>query len=162
MTIALTGHRPHKLGNEYDLKGPYSNYLRHELQIIIDIHKPTKAISGMALGADTIWALLALQNNIPLTAAIPCNNQENKWKMSSKKLYHNILSNQLTTKVVINTGPYQPWKMNQRNIWMVDHCDLLIAIYNGSEGGTKNCYEYAKQTQKATIKINPDNAIPKH
>ncbi|MBR3438062.1 MAG: WYL domain-containing protein [Clostridia bacterium] len=32
-----------------------------------------------------------------------------------------------------------------RNKWMVDHSNWLIAVYNGSAGGTKNTIEYAKK-----------------
>ena len=47
-------------------------------------------------------------------------------------------------------------KMQTRNEWMVNHCDKLIAVWNGSDGGTGNCVNYAKSINKEIIYINPD------
>lgn len=81
MIITVTGHRPKYLGNEYNLVGPYSDYIRKELQKIIDERQPIQMISGMALGVDTMWALLAIKNKIPLIAAL------NKKKRASGTAY---------------------------------------------------------------------------
>lgn len=40
-------------------------------------------------------------------------------------------------------------------LWMVDNCDLLIAVHDGSPGGTANCVNYANQKNKKIININP-------
>lgn len=59
LTMALTGHRPQKLAG-YDLQQPY--YERMENQLIKLIKTALKRCdklelhSGMALGADTVWA----------------------------------------------------------------------------------------------------------
>jgi hypothetical protein len=66
MVLAVTGHRPDKLNYEYDLNGPWSKHIREKLQETINDLKPTRMLSGMALGVDTIWAMLAIENNIPL------------------------------------------------------------------------------------------------
>ncbi|WP_188052008.1 hypothetical protein [Azospirillum sp. Sh1] len=34
--------------------------------------------------------------------------------------------------------------MNTRNEWMVDHSDRLLALWDGSQGGTANCVRYAR------------------
>mgnify|MGYP000641248802 CR=1 FL=1 len=33
----------------------------------------------------------------------------------------------------------------QRNEWMVDHAARVIAVYNGTSGGTRNTIEYARE-----------------
>jgi len=38
---------------------------------------------------------------------------------------------------------------------MVDHSDVLMAMWDGSSGGTKNCYKYAKDKNKRIIRIDP-------
>jgi uncharacterized phage-like protein YoqJ len=38
--------------------------------------------------------------------------------------------------------------LQKRNEWMVDHCDLLIAVWDGSEGGTANCVRYARHHER--------------
>lgn len=44
---------------------------------------------------------------------------------------------------------------------MVDHCNHLIAIWDGTPGGTFNCLKYAvaKLTQPYITIINPKNLI---
>jgi len=47
--------------------------------------------------------------------------------------------------------------MNERNIWMVDNCDFLISVWDGTSGGTKNCVDYAISKKKDIIRIDPKN-----
>lgn len=159
MKIAITGHRPNKLGNDYDLTSPLITEIKIRLQSLIDEHKPTHIISGMALGIDTLWALLAIENNIPLLAAVPCKNQDKMWVEKSKRLYRDILANSLTDAHYISTKEYTPDCMQVRNIWMVNNCDLLIAVWDGSSGGTGNCVKYAQKTKKPIVIINPKDVI---
>lgn len=52
MRIAVTGHRPDKLGNEYDGKGPISGFIISKLQEVLDTYAGNEIlpITGMALG----------------------------------------------------------------------------------------------------------------
>lgn len=154
MKIALTGHRPDKLNNEWDGRGPCSNYLRHQLDIWAA--KASTGISGMALGADMLWAECILSFDISLWAAIPCDNQTKMWPLASKNRYNEILSHPNVSKGVITPGPYAAWKMQKRNEWMVDKCDLLVAVWNGTPGGTANCVKYAKKVGRPIEYVNPD------
>lgn len=162
--IAITGHRPNKLGNDYDLTSPLiatikikiMQYLKgltlhNELHgVILD---PTY-ITGMALGIDTLFALIAIELNRPFIAAIPCWGQDNKWPNRSRSRYAQILNNPLCVQKFIHDGYYTSTCMQERNIWMVDNCDLLIAVWDGTEGGTANCVKYAQSVNKEIIFIN--------
>lgn len=154
MKIAVTGHRPSKLGYEYNLNGPFSTFIRDKLREIIVSHKPKTMISGMALGVDTIWAELAIENQVPLIAAIPFIGQESHWPEDAQNKYNKILNHELTTIQVICGPGYSAYKMQKRNEWMVDQCDLLVAVWNGTAGGTKNCVDYA-EGKKPMIVIKP-------
>jgi uncharacterized phage-like protein YoqJ len=156
MRIAVTGHRPNKLGNEYNLNGPITTKIKLDLQRLINHLRPFQMISGMALGVDTIWAILALENNIPLIAAIPCINQESKWPESSQKRYKEILSNPLTIIEQVSNESYSNECMQNRNIWMVNNCDLLIGVWDKTGGGTANCLKYADSIGKKVILVNLD------
>ena len=151
MVIAVTGHRPDKLGGEYFGIGPYSDYVRKKLQEQIDILKPTRGVCGMALGVDTIFAKLILANNIPLTAAIPFKGQEVKWDRRNIKEYEEILAHPLVTVVYICEPGYAGWKMHKRNMWMVDISDKLIGVSDGSKSGTQNCMDYARDKKKKEV-----------
>lgn len=159
MKIAITGHRPNKLGNDYNLSSPLILHIKEKLQEVIDKENPEKLISGMALGIDTLWAKLAHENGIQLIAAIPCKNQDKMWVSQSKELYHNLLNHPLTTIVYVSEENYTLSCMQDRNVWMVDECDLLVAVWDGTSGGTCNCVEYAKNQRKEIIIINPKEII---
>lgn len=156
LVAMVTGHRPHKLGGEYDYQGPYTDFVRAELRKQLLLRKPKKAISGMAQGVDTIYALLALELKIPLLAAIPFEGQERKWPKRAQDLYFQILSDPLTTKVLVSDPPYEASKLQIRNEYMVDHSNLIFAVYDGTKGGTFNCLQYARKKNKEIVVVNPN------
>lgn len=171
MKIAITGHRPNKLGNDYDL----SSILMQRINMAIlstlineceldlsgegeEVKFPNLTlITGMALGIDTLFANIAIANKIPFIAAIPFHGQQLVWPQKSIQIYADIIANPLCTVKVISPGGYSAKKMQIRNEWMVDNCDLLIAVWDESPGGTANCVKYAKSKNKKIIYINPNN-----
>ena len=155
MKLAVTGHRPDKLGKEYDYEGPYSQYISDQIEFYLDDMKPDLCISGMAIGVDTIFAINSLYKKIPLLAAIPFEGQEKMWPEKSKYIFNKILTHHLTNKVYICEPGYAAWKMQKRNEYMVNNCDYLLAVWDGSKGGTGNCIKYARKCKKKIIIINP-------
>lgn len=153
MIVAFTGHRPDKLGG-YKLPNPTYIKVCQQIEAELTALKPDKVISGMALGVDQWAAFIAHKLKIPFVAAIPFINQECKWPKESQKIYHQLL--QLASEqVIVSPGGYTAAKMQVRNCWMVDQCNKLIAIWDGSEGGTGNCVNYAKSVKKEIIFIDP-------
>jgi uncharacterized phage-like protein YoqJ len=144
MILAATGHRPNKLGG-------YGVAVELQLFKLAKLHlagaKPRGVISGMALGWDTSWAEAALGLGLPLCAAVPFEGQEKRWPSHSQEKYAYLCM--MATKVVYVCEPgYAAWKMQKRNEWMVDHCDELVALWDGSDGGTANCVRYAERVGK--------------
>lgn len=160
--LAATGHRPNKLGNEYRLVGPYSDHIRKEMQTLIDIYLKSIPkdelilISGMALGVDMLWAQIAIANGLNWVAAIPCLGQTAKWPVESHNLYLQLLSSPLCKPYYTHRAPYNAWCMQYRNEWMVDNCEKLVAIWDGSKGDTLNCIKYAREKQREILYIDPD------
>jgi uncharacterized phage-like protein YoqJ len=159
MRIAVTGHRPNKLGHEYGHRGPYSDAIRayfkkQAIELGCEV-----GISGMALGVDMIWAVVMIELKLPLIAAIPFTGQELAWPKQSQMVYHAILSYPKCTKVIVCSGGYSPQKMQVRNEWMVDHSDKLIGIWDGTSGGTGNCINYARSRGIELIIQNPNQLL---
>lgn len=158
-TIAVTGHRPHKLGNEYSMDGLVSKKVYAELLSQVLLLKPCMMISGMALGVDMIFAQVAIDLKIPFTAAVPFLGQESKWPQASKDVYNAILS-KAEKIVTVSPGHYASFKMQKRNEWIVNNCGTLLAVWDGSAGGTANCVVYAAKKNKNIIRINPTDFLP--
>ncbi len=153
MIVAFTGHRPDKLGG-YKLPNPTYMRVCKEIDKLLKELKPEKVITGMALGVDQWAAMIAHKLGIPFLAAIPFEKQETKWPEESQKTWR-LLRKLASEEVIVSPGGYSAEKLQTRNQWMVDHCDKLIAIWNGSSGGTENCINYAKSIEKEIIFIDP-------
>lgn len=154
MIVAFTGHRPDELGG-YNLPNPTYIHVCQQLEKTLTELKPEKAISGMALGVDQWAANICVKLGIPFTAAMPFLEQDSVWPEASKKTFRALL-NKAAEQVIVSEGGYTAAKMQVRNEWMVDHCDVLVAVYNGADsGGTFNCIQYAKSVDKKIIFIDP-------
>jgi uncharacterized phage-like protein YoqJ len=168
MKIAITGHRPSKLGNDYDLTSPLILAIKARIMRILqeqlsDHHiilaRNHSLITGMALGIDTLFAKIAIEMSIPFIAAIPCKNQWARWTKKDIELYQHILKDPLCTIHNVSTEPYNNHSMQDRNEWMVDNCDILIGVWDGTAGGTANCLKYAKEQGKPQIIITPKTLV---
>ena len=153
MIVAFTGHRPDKLGG-YKLPNPTYSYVCQEIEKALIQFKPDTVISGMALGVDQWAANIAHKLGIPFIAAVPFIGQEKMWPAASQSIYNKLIK--LAAEVVIvSPGSYSAAKMQFRNEWMVDRCNQVIAIWDGTKGGTGNCVAYATDTGKQIFRINP-------
>lgn len=144
MIIAGTGHRPDKLGGYSD--GATQRLVRVARKSIEHL-SATRVITGMALGWDQALAIACLELGIPFVAAIPFEGQEGKWPARSQALFRQ-LREKADEVVVVSSGGYSVEKMQIRNVWMVDHCDRVLALWNGTSGGTRNCLDYARSVKK--------------
>lgn len=142
--IAFTGHRPPKLGGYGE---PTTAKLIKLATEYLATHRPDWAYVGMALGWDQACAYACYKLKIPFTACIPHEGQEDIWPEASKEWYRRLLK-AAAEKVVVSPGAYASWKMQTRNEFMVDHANKLVALWDGSQGGTFNCVQYAQAQGK--------------
>lgn len=147
MILAVTGHRPDKLGGySKDVFAKLVSFAAQKLELL----SPEKVFTGMALGWDQAVAVACVDLGLPFVACAPCDNQERPWRQESKNLHRNLL--RLASEVVVvSPGNYASWKMQARNVYMVDRCDTVLALWDGSDGGTANCVRYAESVGKKVI-----------
>lgn len=160
MKLAVTGHRPNTISSElYNVNSELSKrYIAFFKEYILN-SGATECISGMALGVDTLFAIATLQlqnehSGIKLICALPCLNQSCKWPPSSVKIYNAILK-RADEIVFVTNLEYTHDCMQKRNIYMVDWCDSLLAIWNGKYSGTGNCVNYAKSRHTNIDIVSP-------
>lgn len=168
ITVCATGHRPSQLPSDYGYdyrNARWSSIIADTKKIIksLDAHR---AISGMALGYDTAFAVavLQLQNEgykITLEAAVPCKSQADAWTDSAKKLYQAILAR--CEKVVCLSDAYTKDCMRNRNAYMVDNSDIVLAMLdpNISKSGTYQTVEYAKKLDRRIYNVYLVNSVLK-
>lgn len=142
MIIAATGHRPDKLGG-------YSKATRYALACLafdyLCKNKPAKVITGMALGWDQAVAAASMTLGIPFIAAVPFDGQDRRWPTESRERYARLISAAECVEIV-STPPCDAVKaMQRRNEWMVDRAGKMMALWDGSWGGTFNCVRCAEK-----------------
>lgn len=157
LVVSFTGHRPDKLGG-YTFPNPQAMWVIEHLYYVLDKLQPDKVITGMALGVDQWAAEVSIDLDIPFVAAIPFPGQDRTWPEESKEKYKTLLDYADEVNYLYEGG-YAAWKMQARNQWMVDNSDLVIAVWDGSEGGTSNCVKYATKQKKQIIRIDPRNFL---
>lgn len=161
-SCAFTGHRPKSFPWKYNETDPRCLALKAILaeQIAKLVQAGvTDYYSGMALGVD-LWCsriVLDLKQKNPalkLHGILPCEGQERKWSLSTQEQYHTILRQ--SDEVVYVRRTYTPDCMLERNRYMVDRPDVLLAVYDGIyRSGTGMTVRYACKLGRKTIIINP-------
>lgn len=152
MIVGITGHR--NLGG-WNYPNPVYNYVYKEIINNFKDLNPKYIITGMALGTDQLAAVIAIRLGISFVAAVPFKDQEKAWPEKSQKQYNKIL-NKAKDIIIVSEGDYASWKLQKRNEYIVDNCDILLAVYSGSKSGTGNCVDYAVKKYKKIIVINPN------
>lgn len=123
-------------------------------EVLSDI--PAKhVIQGMANGVDLWSAAEAWHLDLPFTAVRPwaTHNAGQKWQPA----YDWAMKHAETIHNVSQATAYPGVQIYQtRNIWMVDHADVVLAVWDGrNRGGTYACIQYALKENKAIYRINP-------
>lgn len=160
-TACFTGHRPNKLSG-YDPKDNKELLWRLHNEIVrhIEENSVDTFINGLALGIDQWAARIVIKlrqtkySHIKLISAVPCKNHSSKWIKQSQVDWQEIVD--LSDEVVyVSEDEYKPYLMQKRNEWMVNKSEYVIAVWDGTDGGTGNCVKYAQSKNKKITIIKP-------
>ena len=160
-SCCFTGHRPEKLPWRDNEEDPRALELKETLFDLVEaLYQSgiTHFICGMARGADFYFceAVIKLREEHPeitLEAAIPCEEQSANWPERDRNRYFHLVS-QCDYETLIQPH-YEPGCMKKRNYYMVDHSAVLIAVYDGTLGGTMQTLSYARRSGLEIIEIRP-------
>lgn len=160
-TCCFTGHRPSKLpwlDDEMDIR---CKTLRSKIFDVAEALYSSgirRYICGMAMGCDMMFAqevirLRKFADGVSIEAAIPCQTQASRWPDENRALYEELLAAcDLRTLV---SREYSSYCMQKRNKYMVDNSSVLLAVYDGTPGGTKSTIDYAAKKGLEIIRIAP-------
>lgn len=160
-TCTFTGHRPNKLPwlyNEEDREClKFKQVLAQEILATIE-DGYDYFICGGAQGMDTWSAELVLYlrdsfKHIKLEIAVPCQGQESLWPRKTQERYYSILK-EADKVTMCSTEHYRPQLMFLRDMYMVNKAEKLIALYEGSSGGTAHTIGLASKKGLHIIKFN--------
>lgn len=159
--IAFSGHRPNRLPGDPEQLDELKFALSAELSKLRRQGYDT-LYCGMAEGADMLcydaaqninflrpdWARMRICCVLPYEGhyTVPSS-------MNRPDAYYDLTA----SDSIISIAPhYSPGCFHQRNRYMVDHADVLLAVYDGNnKGGTSYTIEYARKQGKKVIMIHP-------
>lgn len=166
LSCAFVGNRPSKFQFGYDEEHPSCVWLKRQMKRQITSlaeRGVTRFFSGMALGAG-IWGaeiVLELKETFPaltLCCVLPFEAQADRWPVYSRQRYDLILT--VADKVVLIGKHYTDTCLLERNRYMADHAELLLAVYSGEEEGvTAATVRYAMRKEQGLILIHPDTGL---
>lgn len=163
LVCACTGHRLQNLPFRFNEMDERCINLKERLYVCVEniIKKGvTRFVSGMAIGVDLFFAEIVIElrdekyPDIKLEAAIPCETQAIRWSEDLRDRYYKILA-QCDVETMLQKE-YTRDCMQKRNRYLVDSCDYLIAVWDGTASGTGSTVRYAQENNKSIIIINPN------
>jgi hypothetical protein len=155
--VAVTGHQ--NLGDHTAVQ-----FVEQQFGIHMAAQRDTHpegivALSGLAAGADTIFAELAVRGNIPLEVClaapdilenfVPGIERERFLTLCAMSRHiHRLPFSERSNEAYMGLGH-----------WLVESCDLLIAAWNGKPatglGGTGDVVAYAQKLGRPVIHVHP-------
>ena len=162
-SCSFTGHRPSRFSFGYSEADERCLKIKACMaeQISSLIAKGvTIFYSGMALAVDTWAAEIVLDMkkshlDIRLIAVRPCETQADSWSAEQQARHFDILAR--CDEVVTLYPKFTRSCLFERNRYLVNHAEYLLAVYDGgSDGGTAYTVKYGKKKERRIIIIHPD------
>lgn len=154
MILTVTGHRQKKLGGYHTAaKTRLIEFATKVIASFTERYEVEYVITGMAIGWDQAVAHACIQLKVPFEAAVPFLGQECMWPSDVQKEYHQLLSQCRQKHVTCDQNGYAPWKLYHRNHWMVNEANHILALWDGSPGGTAACVAYAEKKVKPVTNV---------
>lgn len=166
---AITGHRPtrFKFGyKENDTRCKRLKKRMHDQFVLLYEKGVRRFLVGGALGVDQ-WAgeiLLRIKEqpgykDLELVVVLPFPGHDSRWDERSKKRLAFLIQHCTEHLTVSDTD--SPESYLQRNRYMVDHADCLLAVYDNERNlrsGTMQTVHYAEKKKLHIIFVHPDTA----
>lgn len=149
----FTGHRPEKLAVPEER---LAALLEAEIKKAID-QQFTTFITGMAKGVDLVAAEIVLRlrerdSRMKLIAALPYPDFGLHWSGAWTERFQAVLSAADLKRCICPRFSYNAYQA--RNEWMVNHSGLVIAVFGGEKGGTKNTLDFAEKKRVPCVIID--------
>ncbi|MCT9083713.1 hypothetical protein [Streptomyces fulvoviolaceus] len=108
-----------------------------------------EAVSSLAAGADQLFADIALDSGVPVTAVIPGMDHEAHLDDDAARAAYRRILGSCTDRVDLPPEPTHEEAYLAAGHWIVDHCDRLVAVWDGRParglGGTGDVVAYARR-----------------
>lgn len=166
LALCFSGHRPEKLPGKGKDSEPAFCHLLSVLYMEIDIALKegyTVFYSGMARGIDLWAAKFVIEQRfshpeIKLICVIPYKKQNQNFRGTDKWDYSYVLSE--ADEVICLNEEYTKSCLRERNEYMVNHSDKLIAVMSNPRSGTGMTVNMARKKGIDIKKIDINSLSP--
>ncbi|MFD6533594.1 hypothetical protein [Streptomyces sp. NPDC060184] len=139
--IGVTGHR--------SIPPQAHAHVREALRTALrEAGDPLEALSSLAVGADQLFARLALARGARLTAVIPSDDYEECFDDEGDLKRYLALKSLAGREVRLDFRHSTDEAYYAAGTWIADHCDRLVAVWDGLParglGGTGDIVTYAR------------------
>jgi len=130
------------------------------LDLVIEGYR--RFISGGAQGMDMMAAEVVIElrrayPDITLEMAIPYMGQAERWPVALQERWKKCMD--AADMLTVLENQYTSSCFFARNRYMVQQADVLLACYDGKEGGTKMNVDYAKANGCPVCLLSPNRKI---
>lgn len=161
--ISVTGHRPPKLGG-YAPCEKHRAIRRHMRELLTKLKKEHGEItlySGGANGIDQFWMEVGHYLEIPVVAILPFPSFDKLWPAEGRKHFRELLDKCVEVRYTnvdseITDKSRAVQAILKRDKELVRVCDLFVAYWNGTKGGTAHTVGFARDANKPMNVFNPD------
>ncbi|WP_327700090.1 hypothetical protein [Streptomyces sp. NBC_00459] len=140
--IGVTGHR--------SIPAAVLPSVRTGIRLQLQGDEEMEVLSSLAAGADQLFADLALDHGIPVTAVIPGMDYEAHLGDADTRAAYRRLLDSCRTQVNLPEEATHEEAYFAAGRWIVDHADRLVAVWDGQParglGGTGDVVAYARRT----------------
>ncbi|WP_175411217.1 hypothetical protein [Streptomyces sp. TRM64462] len=150
--IGVTGHR--------HIPDELHTHVRAAMTAVFDGHRggaPLEALSSLAVGADTLFADIALASGAELTVVVPSGDYEDGFADAAELARYRALKDRATREVRLPYAHATDEAYYAAGAYIADNCDRLLAVWDGAPsrglGGTADIVEYARALGKPVTVI---------
>lgn len=164
MVVSFTGHRPDKItgwnAHPDRVERTLRTALAAEVERLAVEEGAHTFMSGMAPGVD-LWAadeVLRLRQegriggDVRLVLAIPYPNFERSFGVCYRALYESVAAR--ADEVVYVSRGYHHGCFTLRNNFLADRADVVVAYYEGVDGGTRYTIRRAQKSGKRVVNVH--------
>ncbi|WP_326653475.1 MULTISPECIES: hypothetical protein [unclassified Streptomyces] len=139
--VGITGHQ--------DIPADAEPYLRREIEnALSDYDEPVAALTSLAVGADQMFAQIALARGIPLRVVTPSHGYDGTFPQPQDLARYRQLKAQAVECVQLDHAQPSEEAFHAAGVYIADRVNLLLAVWDGEPargfGGTADIVRYAR------------------
>lgn len=146
--VGITGHRAIPPATRHHVRAGLVAALTAAARPTGSDHRPLEALSSLAVGADQMFAEIALDHGARLTAVLPSADYERTFAADELRLFRKLLD-RTYRRVVLAHAKACDEAYYEAGTYIADHSDLVLAVWDGrparGHGGTGEIVDYARR-----------------